>query len=101
MNTQDMADAVKREYEKLFLRSYHSVSLSTASYMPTIADTGGLGYYEYREHPLSYTYEPEEDEVDFIYCENCGCIIPDEYLEKVGNCNHCGAPPPKGLKHVR
>lgn len=50
------------------------------------------------DHPITVEYEKEEE---FVYCENCGCIIPDEHLEKVGNCNHCGAPPPKGLKHAR
>lgn len=94
---QGMSDAVKSAYESRFLYGYSITSASTDGYM---ASTGiPMDMHIPYHSPMVYNYE--EEEVDYIYCDNCHCIIPDEQLKKVGNCNHCGAPPPKGLKHAR
>lgn len=102
-DVDSLADAVKESYERMFLGPSYPVSARSAYYDTStdspmmLADTGGWSSYAHRM-PVVYEHKVEKE---FVYCDNCGCIIPDEQLEKVGNCNHCGAPPPKGLKRAR
>lgn len=41
-------------------------------------------------------YREYEDDVDEdLYCDYCGSMISQAYLEKKGTCQQCGAPPPR------